>query len=71
MDVLAFSSPRRPDWRWRIVNYAGETVEESSVSFSTIAQALANGAERLKEHIDRDLSAVARVAGRLSWPKRK
>jgi len=29
MQVTAFSTPRNPDWRWRIVNYAGEILEES------------------------------------------
>src|SRR3989442_1222645 len=29
MQVVAFSNPSQPDWRWRIVNYAGEMVEES------------------------------------------
>ena len=47
MQVLAFSSPQYPDWRWRIVNYAGETIEESSSVFPTIAAAVAQGAKRL------------------------
>ena len=29
MNVLAFSSPRHPDWRWRIVDYGGVTIEEN------------------------------------------
>ena len=29
MQVTAFLTPQEPDWRWRIVNYAGETIEES------------------------------------------
>jgi hypothetical protein len=49
MNVLAFSSPNRPDWRWRIVNYAGEMVEESQTSFATIAIAVAEGKRRLLE----------------------
>jgi len=49
MNVFAFS-----DWRWRIVDLKGETMEESSASFPTIAQAIAAGAERLQLCIDRD-----------------
>lgn len=29
MQVIAFATPARADWRWRIVDYAGGTVEES------------------------------------------
>ena len=47
MQVTAFSTPGRPEWRWRVVNYAGEIIEESSTSFPTIAAALARGTERL------------------------
>ena len=49
MQVVAFASPAHPDWRWRIVNYAGEVVEESSRAFPTIAAAVAVGAERLRQ----------------------
>ena len=48
MQVLAFSSPRHPDWHWRIVNYAGETMEESYQAFATIAAAVAEGTKRLE-----------------------
>ena len=47
MQVLAFSSPQYPDWRWRIINYAGETIEESNNAFPTIAAAIARGTKRL------------------------
>jgi len=47
MQVIAFSNPRQPHWRWRIVNYAGEVVEESSETFGTIASAVAQGTKRL------------------------
>jgi hypothetical protein len=43
MQVTAFSTPKRPDWRWRIVNYAGETLHESRDTFPTIAAAVARG----------------------------
>jgi hypothetical protein len=48
VNVIAFSTPRRPSWRWRIVNYAGETVEESEASFATISGAVVEGAKRLE-----------------------
>jgi hypothetical protein len=47
MQVVAFSTPLNPLWRWRIVNYAGEVLEESSETFPTIASAVAQGAQRL------------------------
>jgi hypothetical protein len=47
MNVVAFSTPLRPEWRWRIVNYAGEIVEESDATFPTISSAVAEGAKRL------------------------
>jgi len=48
MQVLAVSSPQEPQWKWRIVNYAGEVVEESSETFPTIASALEQGSKRLR-----------------------
>jgi hypothetical protein len=47
MQVTAFSTPARPDWRWRIVNYAGEIIAESREEFPTIAAAIARGTARL------------------------
>jgi len=49
MQVVAFSTPRDPRWRWRIVNYAGEVIEESSETFVTIASAVAKGTKRLSQ----------------------
>ena len=49
MQVIAIATPTRPDWRWRIVDYAGEVVEESSQAFPTIAAAIGAGAERLQK----------------------
>jgi hypothetical protein len=54
MNVIAVSTPGRPNWRWRIVDYHGETVEESYTSLPTIAEAVAEGNERLRHHADRD-----------------
>ncbi|MBM3219953.1 MAG: hypothetical protein FJZ38_14975 [Candidatus Rokubacteria bacterium] len=47
MQVTAFSTPARPEWRWRIVNYAGEILEESREYFADIAAAVAKGKERM------------------------
>ena len=47
MQVLAFSTPQDPQWRWRIINYAGELLEESRETFPTIARAIAAGSKRL------------------------
>lgn len=47
MQVAAFSTPTNPAWRWRIVNYAGETMAESHEQYPTIAAALTQGAKRL------------------------
>ena len=56
MQVGAFSIPGQPDWRWRIVNYAGETIEESPSRFSTIALAMADGRRRLSQlDVDRSV----------------
>ena len=49
MQVVAFSTPMNPHWRWRIVNYAGEVIEESSETFPTIASAVAEGTKRLEQ----------------------
>jgi hypothetical protein len=58
MQVTAFSTPADPAWRWRIVNYAGETLEESRETFPTIASAVAQGTKRLLEMnvVDRSLA---------------
>ncbi len=44
---MAFSTPSRPQWRWRIVDYDGHTLEESSETFPSIAAAVAGGTERM------------------------
>jgi hypothetical protein len=66
VQVAAISTPRYPEWRWRITDYAGETVEESHVGFSSIAAAVAAGTERLvsMNTIDRSESAPR------PWPAR-
>jgi hypothetical protein len=68
MQVGAFSTPGTPDWRWRIVNYAGETIEESPKSFPTIALAMKDGRTRLqKMDVDRSVPRAAPV-GRARAP---
>jgi hypothetical protein len=47
VQVTAFSTPSQPHWRWRIVNYAGEMIEESRDLFATIAGAIGAGRTRL------------------------
>jgi hypothetical protein len=47
MRVTAFSTPTQPAWRWRIVSYAGELIEESRDTFPTIATAVAEGTRRV------------------------
>ncbi|PYM21059.1 MAG: hypothetical protein DMD81_00610 [Candidatus Rokuibacteriota bacterium] len=53
MQVIAFSTPSYPDWKWRIVNYAGEMIEESRETYPSIALAVADGNRRLRE-VDHD-----------------
>ena len=61
MQVVAFSTPQDPLWRWRIVNYAGELVEESRETFPTIAGALAQGSKRMSalDVVDHSVPYVA------------
>ena len=61
MQVTAFSTAARPEWRWRICDYRGETIEESHDRFLTIVAAVAQGAERLTY-----MNAVDRARGG-SW----
>jgi hypothetical protein len=47
MHVAAIKTPKESVWRWRIVNYAGDTIAESPDRFTTIGAALAQGTRRL------------------------
>ena len=67
MNVLAFSTPGAPEWRWRIVDAGGETLEESWVCFATMALAMVAGTERLQIHIERDRPPPARAP----WRRRR
>jgi hypothetical protein len=50
VQVAAISTPQDNFlWRWRIVNYAGEVVEESRETFPTIASAVEHGSKRLRQ----------------------
>jgi len=48
VNVVAFSTPLHPSWRWRIVNYAGEVMEESEASFPSIHSAVTHGTKRME-----------------------
>jgi hypothetical protein len=67
VQVVAFSTPLNPAWRWRIVSYSGEQIEESREEFVTIGAALAKGWRRLRELdiVDRTVAPVRfRPSGR-------
>jgi hypothetical protein len=71
MQVAAFSTPASPDWRWRIINYAGEIVEESHETFPTIVTAVADGTKRLVQMNVVDNSVIARVPRSTSHLRRR
>jgi hypothetical protein len=60
MQVLAFSTTSSGAWRWRIVNYGGEMIEESREQYPTIAEAVSQGAGRLTEMNVQDISRMDR-----------
>ena len=43
MQVAAVTKAEDRGWRWRIVNYAGDVIEESAELFGSIAAAVAQG----------------------------
>ena len=61
MQVAAVSVPGSPGWHWRVVNYAGEMIEESRETFPTISIAVAHGKKRHAEMDIVDLSTSARA----------
>jgi len=71
MQVAAFSTPQSPDWRWRIINYAGEIIEESHEKYPTIVSAVADGNKRLVQMNVVDNSVVARVTRSTSHLRRR
>jgi hypothetical protein len=52
MEVVAFCGPGCPDWRWRIVGYAGQTIAESSGAFRTVGAAVAAAHGHLDQLLD-------------------
>jgi hypothetical protein len=56
MQVMAFCTPSRPEWRWRIVSNNGDLVEESYQKFGSIAAAVADGQARAQALDLRDVS---------------
>lgn len=58
---MAFNSPDRPEWRWRISNHAGKMLEESRDRFPTIAAAVEEGAKVLATMDMVDRSALVRA----------
>jgi hypothetical protein len=67
VNVVAVSTPLHPDWRWRIVDYAGDIVEESRTSFPTIHTAVAEGAKRLEDMNTVDRSKRPALYARPRW----
>jgi hypothetical protein len=59
MQVAAFSTRTSTEWRWRIVNDAGDVLEESRETFSTISLAVTHGKKRQVEMnvVDRSVAA--------------
>jgi hypothetical protein len=70
MQVAAFAKAQDRGWRWRIVNYAGDVIEESSDKFSSIAAAVAEGSARLLSLNVVDRSEPARPWRRVSHAQR-
>jgi hypothetical protein len=62
MNVVAVSTPSSSGWRWRIVDYSGQMVEESPGTFVSIERAVADGVERLRHRDDRDSESLLRRA---------
>ena len=56
---MAFSTPARPNWRWRIVSNDGDLIEESYQTFLSIAAAVSDGADRAREIDLRELRSAA------------
>ena len=58
MHVVAISSPTYPEWRWRIIDYSGGTLEESRERFPTISAAVAAGTDELVRMTGTDRSTL-------------
>jgi hypothetical protein len=64
MRVMAFNTPVRPEWRWRISSYAGEMIDESRERYATIAAAVEEGARVLAKMDIVDVSDLVRGRAR-------
>jgi hypothetical protein len=67
MNVVAISTPSSVGWRWRIVDYSGQMVEESDGTFGSIESAITHGVERMRA---RDERHSANTASASSWGRR-
>jgi hypothetical protein len=73
MNIVAVSTPNSSGWRWRIVDYAGQVVEESQARFASIALAVAEGTAHLRSRDDLNSANLVRRApqppayGRRQW----
>ena len=70
MQITAFNTPQDASWRWRIVNYAGDVVAESSQGFASIHHALVHGKERLATMDADQVHAVKPLSWRIRHPRR-
>ena len=70
MQVMAFCSPLRPEWRWRIVGHDGEVVEESYQSYVSIAAAVNGGQNRARE-LDLQRAPLTRESRMEAWRMRR
>ncbi|HEX3178955.1 MAG TPA: hypothetical protein VHZ49_19920 [Methylomirabilota bacterium] len=66
MQVAAVAKAEDRGWRWRIVNYAGDVIEESTEVFGSISAAVAQGSARLLKLNLVDRSEPARAWRRVS-----
>jgi hypothetical protein len=69
MQIVAFSSPSDPQWRWRILDYSGVIVEESRDRFATISAAIAAGTARLVRMDVTDRAELFASASRPRWAR--
>jgi hypothetical protein len=69
MQVVAFSSPRDPEWRWRILDYSGVIIEESRDRFATISAAVAAGTEQLVRKNVSDRAELFAPPSRTRWAR--
>jgi hypothetical protein len=53
MDIVAVSTRSVPGWRWRMLDYSGQTVEESNRAFDSIDIAIAEGVARMRARTEK------------------